>query len=115
MTRTLVFDGPRGAKRFELLWLSLMNGGDGKGERTPPLIRKEARLQTLLDTISEPVNGSEPPARALTIDGLAVDVSQEDFELLQQYAEKCGWTPRVAREVVDLWDWLSAAPRKDTP
>jgi hypothetical protein len=113
MTRTLVFDGPRGAKRFELLWACLLNGGDGKGDRSPAVIRKEARLQTLLDTISESVNGSEPPARALAQDGATVDVSQEDFELLQQYAEKTGWTPRVAREVVDLWDWLSAAPRKD--
>lgn len=113
MTRTLVFDGPRGAKRFELLWLALMNGGDGKGERSPTVIRKEARLQTLLDTISESVNGSEPPVRALAQEGATVAVTQEDFDLLQSYAEKCGWTPRVAREVVDLWDWLSAAPRED--
>lgn len=115
MTRTLSFDGPRGAKRFELLWLALMNGGDGKGERNPVTIRKEARLQTLLDTISESVNGSEPPTRALAKEGASVAVPQEDFDLLQSYSEKCGWTPRVAREVVDLWDWLSAAPRKDTP
>jgi hypothetical protein len=51
----------------------------------------------------------------MLMDGGAVTVAQEDFDLLVTYAEKCGWTPRVAREVVDLWDWLSAAPRKDEP
>ncbi|HVQ42146.1 MAG TPA: hypothetical protein VMS54_08070 [Vicinamibacterales bacterium] len=116
MTRTLVFDGPRAAKRFELLWLSLLNGGDGKGDRSPVTIRKEARLQTLLDTISESVEGpGDPPLRKLAGEAATIAVPQEDFDLLVTYAEKTGWTPRVAREVVDLWDWLSAAPRKDTP
>jgi len=113
MTRTLVFDGPRGSKRFELLWLALIVGGDGKGERTPPVIRREARLQTALEAISEPVNGSEPPSRALTQDEAIVELTQEDFDHLLQYAEKVPWTPRFAKEVVDMWDWLSAAPRKD--
>jgi hypothetical protein len=113
MTRTLVFDGPHGAKRFELLWLALIVGGDGKGERTPTVIRKEARLQALFEPISESIHGSEPPSRVLTTEDAALEVTQEDFDVLQQYAEKVAWTPRYAREVVDLWDWLSAAPRKD--
>jgi hypothetical protein len=61
MTRTLTFDGPRGAKRFELVWLSLMNGGDGKGDRSPAIIRKEARLQNRSRISTEPTTRTRTP------------------------------------------------------
>lgn len=115
MMRHLVFDGDRGPKRFQLLWTAFLSGGDGKGERGPAVIRREARLQDVLEAISVPsVNGDgNPDARTLRDDAAPLMLTQEDFELLQQYAEKTPWTPRVSRDVVDLWDFLSAAPKQD--
>lgn len=112
MTRILLFDGLHGPRRFELLRTALLNGGDGKSERSAVVIRKEARLLDLLDTISEPTGS--PDDRVLMNHGPhAVTVSQDDFDLLQQYAEKTPWTPRAARQAVDLWDWLMIAERRD--
>ena len=111
MTRVLEFSGPRALKRFQLLWASLMAGGDGKGERTPATIRKEARLQTLLEDASESVNGDG--ANRTLRDSCEVSLSQEDFDLLQQYSEKTQWSPQVSKDVVDLWDWLSTAEKRD--
>ena len=118
MTRVLEFSGPRAPKRFQLLWTSLLAGGDGKSERTPVAIRKEARLQTLLETISEPVpvNGDGTlNMRTLTdpSGSLVIPIPQEDFELLVQYSEKTQWSPHVSKDIVDLWDWLSTAEKRD--
>lgn len=120
MTRVLTFDGPKAARRFDLLLTAVLGGGDGKGERSPMTIRKEARLQDEFDRISEPhaaVNGTPvgEADRQLKVGGdtAVLVLQQEDFELLQQYTEKTPWTPRVSRDVVDLWDWLSAAERRD--
>ena len=119
MTRVLDLSGPRAQKRFQLLWASLMAGGDGKGERTPVTIRKEARLQALFEDASEPVpvNGDgaagAPNMRSLTEQCEQISLSQEDFDLLQQYSEKTQWSPQVSKDVVDLWDWLSTAEKRD--
>ena len=111
MTRVLAFVGPRASKRFQLCWAALMAAGDGKGERSPVVIRKEARLQDLLDPLGEPsVNGND---RVLGPAGGTVTLAQEDFDLLQQYTEKTAWNPVHSRDVVDLWDWLSTAEKRD--
>jgi hypothetical protein len=114
MTRVLELTGPRASMRFTLLWTTLMAGGDGKGERTPVVIRKEARLHDAFEqvSLSVPRNGG-PPQRELIPDGGVVTLSQEDFELLQQYSEKTQWTPAASRDVVDLWDFLSVAEKRD--
>ena len=114
MTRVLEFTGPRAPKRFQLLWAALMSGGDGKGDRTPVVIRKEARLQDLLESISDQVsaNGTEPD-RALKDGESKLMVAQEDFELLVQYTEKTAWNPRISRDVVDVWDFLSTCEKKE--
>jgi hypothetical protein len=90
-----------------------MAGGDGKGERTPVTIRKEARLQDALEPISDPPSNGGPSTRTLKPDGATITVSQEDFELLQQYSEKTPWNPAASRDVCDLWDWLSTAEKRD--
>ncbi len=118
MKRILEFTGPRAPKRFQLLWTSLLAGGstngDGGRERTPAVIRKEARLQDALEAISDEVAaGVNEPDRALRIQGGTVTLAQEDFDLLHQYTEKTPWMPRVSRDVVDLWDWLSAAAKQE--
>jgi len=115
MTRMLTFDGARAATRFQLLWTALI-GGDGKSDRSPATIRKEARLLTVFDAISEPSPNGNEPDRQLKPGDAAVQVrlAQEDFDLLQSYTEKTQWNPRVSREVVDLWDWLSTAEKHES-
>jgi hypothetical protein len=116
MTRVIVFDGPKGPRRFELLRTALVNGGDGKSDRTPAVIRKEARLLDAFDAISRSEANQDPDWRVLSTNGsdpLSLTVSQEDFDLLTQYSEKAQWTPRAARDAVDLWDWLSSAEKRD--
>lgn len=114
MKRVLVFDGEKGPKRFELLRTALLSGGDGKGERTREVIRKEARLLTALDSISSSTNNDAlPDERKLNDDSGPVTVTQEDFDLLSQYADRTPWLPRAAREAVDLQDWLSSAEKLD--
>lgn len=122
MTRILLFDSPKAALRFEMLRAVMLTGGDGKGERTPVIIRKEARVQKALEAISDPVPSDRPQRRASDQEDVRIlknhgpqtlELAQEDFELLQQYSEKVQWNPRLSCDVVDLWDWLSAADRRD--
>ena len=122
MTRTLIFDSPKAALRFEMLRAVIFSGGDGKGDRSPATIRKEARVQKALDAISDPVPTDRPQRRASDQDEArmlknhgpqTLELAQEDFELLQQYSEKVQWNPRVSCAVVELWDWLSAAARQE--
>lgn len=107
MTR-LVFSGPQAGKRFELLYVALLNGGDGKGDRSAGIIRREARLFNELDAISEPIK-DDPDQRRLMDGEHEITVPQEDVDLLLGYAEKTAWVPRAARSAVDLWDWLGNA------
>lgn len=116
MTRVLDFCGDKGPKRFELIRLAVLSAGDGKGERTREIIRKEARLLDALDTVSRPVKSeTDPDARQLDIllDALTITLKQDDFELLSQYVDKCPWVPRVSRDAVDVFDWLSASEKVD--
>ena len=125
MQRVLVFDGDKAVKRFAMLRVSLLSGGDGKGERSREILRKEARLLDALDTVSAPVTGErrrrvddqgDPEARELKqfVDGeLRVTIAQNDFDLLSSYVDKTPWVPRAARSAVDLQDWLSAAEKLD--
>lgn len=117
MKRVLTFEGARAAKRFQLLWTALISGGGGNGDgkdRTPAVIRKEARLQEVFESISNWIDvGPNEPDRELKPEGATLTISQEDFDLLQQYTEKTPWMPRVARDVVDLWDFLSASRKEE--
>ncbi len=101
--------------RFTLIWATLMAGGDGKGERMPATIRKEARLHDAFEQVSAtaPATNGGPPPRELLPTGGTVVLAQEDFELLQGYSEKTQWNPMASRDVCDLWDWLSTAEKRD--
>lgn len=111
MTRVLDFTGEKGAKRFDLLRTALLNAGDGKGDRTRDRIRKEARLLDALDTVSV---AADADGRTLNLVGdQAVTIGQDDFDLLTQYVDTTPWVPRVARDAVDLQDWLSASEKRD--
>lgn len=112
MTRILVFKGPKAEKRFELLWAAL-HISDDKAERNPVIIRKEARLQDMLEKISIGRNGGDPIQNRELKGEPTLTVTQEDFEHLQKVTEQVKWTPLASRDVVDMWDWLSAAEKKD--
>lgn len=112
MTRVLIFDGPKAATRFVLCRTAILNGGDGKGDRSRETIRKEARLLDALDAISTPEPTPEDPsARALLHVINTVTLSQDDFALLVTYLDACPWFPKAARDAVDVQDWVSAAEK----
>lgn len=114
MTRRLVFDGDKAARRFELLRFALEGAGDGKGERTRQVIRQEARLFDLFDTISELTDKPDDGwTRRLLCPPQSITVAQADHELLVRYTDTALWFPRSARDAVDLQDWLSAADKLD--
>lgn len=113
MQRIVTFDGPRAAKRFDLLQTALLSGGDGKGDRNRSVLRSEARLLDALDLISEPSTGV---LRRLVPDAtpaLSLTITQEDHDLLQKYVDTTPWLPVAARDAVDVQDWVSAAERVD--
>lgn len=112
MKRVLTFDGPKASKRFELLRIALLSGGDGKQPRTREVLRGEARLLDALDTISVEQGADNRilhPSLPQTI-----SIGQDDWVLLSTYADTTLWAPKIAREVVDLQDWLSAADKVDS-
>jgi hypothetical protein len=111
MTRVLVFDGVKAAKRFELCRIAVLAGGDGKGERTRDVIRKEARLLDALDAVSTPAPTPEDPAARAVVIPQTVSISQDDYQLLEKYLDTCPWLPRTARDAVDVQDWISAAEK----
>jgi len=113
MTRVLDLTGDKAAKRFDLLRTALLSGGDGKGERVRATLRKEARLLDALDAVSHLTTDGDPDRRLLNADVGTLTISQEDFDLLQKYVDTTPWIPRVAREAVDLQDWLSASEKHD--
>jgi hypothetical protein len=112
MTRILVLDGPRAPKRFQLMWAAL-NVSDERAERTPAIIRKEARIQDMLEKVSALKNGGDPISSRELEGEPTITLAQEDFDFLLQATEKVKWTPLASRDVVDLWDWLSVAEKRD--
>ncbi len=126
MKRVLAFDGPKAAKRFELIRVAVLAAGDGKGERNRAAIRAEARLLDALDGVSDnalerwKANGSDEhlagpdvdkDARVLKTEGGTVTLSQEDHDVLSKYVDATPWLPRASRDAVDVQDWLSAAEK----
>jgi hypothetical protein len=107
----LSFTGPNGEKRFEILYAALLTGGDGKGDRSPITIRREARLFDSFDSISMAVNGN-PEQRVLSADEPRVELTVEEFDLLSGYANLTPWTPRASRAAVDTWEWLKTIPKE---
>lgn len=113
MTRTVIFDGDKAAKRFEFCRIAVIGAGNGKGERTREVVRREARILTALDAISEPMPPTEEDKspRALLAGEHVWTLSQEDHALLEGYLDTTPWLPRAAQSAVDVQDWWSAAEK----
>ena len=123
MYRRLEFTGPKAAKRFALCLEAVLDMGDQKGERTRSVLRQEARILDAFDSVSEPdqtqmtscascgrLANAEARRLSVIVDH-SIDLSPEDHELLARYVDGRPWLPRIARDVVDVQDWLSAAQR----
>lgn len=117
MKRILVFDGSKGARRFELCRIAIFSAWEGKppSSRTREVIRAEARLLDALDTISvaTPTDKDEDVRMLNNELSPSITVSQSDFDLLSRCADTVPWLPKLAREAVDLQDWLSSAEKLD--
>lgn len=113
MKCTLVFaaDDPKRDKKFLMCCTAVLNGGDGKGERSRAVTRKEAKLLDALDAISVPhpdrsiAEGGGPDSRVLKPGTQTFTLDGEVHTLLQQYLNTCLWTPRSSREARDAQDW----------
>ena len=79
------------------------------------VIRREARILDMLDSVS--VENRDPAALKLAngearsvIPGAMMILEQSDHELVKKRVEGVPWLPVLSRQVVDLVDWLKAAP-----
>lgn len=118
MKRILKFDGEKAATRFEFCHRAVLMAGNGKGERTRERLRQEARLLDVFESVSvadeDAVRAGDTDARRLVQLGeQRVELQQEDFATLEEYVNTAKWTPRAARQAVDVQDWLSAAEKID--
>lgn len=126
MKRTLTFPigQSKNQQRFEtltnaLLVVPLAPNGALQPARGLPILRQEARLQELLDGISEEntdllaAKAFDGTAHRTVRHGTSIDLLQEDFALLESRAKTIDWQPTLARRVVDVVDWLSTAPTID--
>lgn len=120
MKRVLTFESARqDQKRFELLYQAILIGGASAqpGSRGGiEVLRREARLLDALDGISiadpdETKGLAGEPGRLVQAEAELV-LEQPDFELLKKRVEETPWLPKAARDVVDVIDWLSAAPEQ---
>lgn len=104
-------------KRFELLHGAvLLLPLPSAGGRGIEVIRREGRILDALESIST-VNPDpqapkimDEPARQVRCAVLLLE--QADFELLKKRVETIDWHPKYSRAVVDVVDWLSAAPEE---
>lgn len=122
MTRTITFnaDEARNQKRFEFIIGAMLLGGNHEQQSSRgsiEVLRREARILNVLDAISDPNPDPQAPKLAnnepaRTVRANAVmELDQPDFELLRKRLEETPWMPKVARDVVDAVDWLSAAEK----
>lgn len=115
MKRVLDFKGDKGNTRFEFCYMAILGAGDQKGTRDRMTIRKEARLLDALDSISIPLQIPMPSGspRALSGPDYILYIQEEDHALLVTYVDSMPWVPKVAREAVDVQDFLSSADRAE--
>lgn len=117
MTRTLTFNvATHNQQRFRLLYEAILLGGQTPSRGSGiDVLRKEAAILDALDAVSDPpatdaqtlVNGDR--ARQVRPGEILV-LAQHELDLLKKRLEDGPWLPQVARQVVDVVDWCSAAP-----
>lgn len=116
MKRTITFDTGQNREAFPLLYQGLLNGGNGPSAKGIQTLRTEVRILDKLDAISEPeyieVEGAKvaTDARLLKDGPQSLTLEQPEFDLLKRYFENTPWTTRVARQVVNIVDWLATIP-----
>jgi hypothetical protein len=114
MTRTVVFDGDKAAKRFEMVVTAVQNAGDGKAERSRERVRREARILDALDMVSEPKTTDAPDGlRELKPLPQTLVLDQADHKLVEDYLNTTPWLPRAARAAVDVQDFWESAQKND--
>ena len=115
VARVITFDrNGRGQRRFEIFYAAILLGAPKAG-RGLEVLRREARILDALDAISTAVDGAAPgpvPPRHVTPAARLV-LAQPEYDLLARYLEGVEWAPAASRDVVDAFDWLSAAATED--
>ncbi len=113
MERVIRFDGPKAARRFELVRVAVTQAGDGKGERARERIRREARILDALDTISAPKDAAQPDGDRVLGESVpyTLTLDQADHKLVEDYLNSTPWLPRTSRDAVDAQDWWESAEK----
>jgi hypothetical protein len=104
-TRILKFASDEEREMFPMLYAGFMNGGNGPQAKGMEVTRREVRILDKLDAVSE---DNEVGDRVLKSGSHDVVLEQPEFELLKRYFENTPWTTKVARQVVNISDWLAA-------
>lgn len=103
--------------RFEILVNSILVLQQEKDDRSRGIavMRQEARVQDALDSVSDETkdvlntkDASGTPFRQVR-PGSVVELTQEDFSLLDARVKAPNWLPSLSRRVVDVIDWLATA------
>ena len=117
MTRRLKFDGEKKAMRFKLLREGFFVGGHTLGQKGQPKqrawMRSEARILDAFDSISHPIDKPGDLERVLNDGEHELEISQEDYDLIDKYLTETPWATPVAREANDMLDWFAAAEKVD--
>ena len=123
-TRTLVFGEPddkTAAERYELIYQGFVTGGNADPRKGMEVIRREAKILDKLESIGVMPDATTPcetcgrDSGGLVTPKLkkgkqAVQLDQPEYDLMRKYLEATPWTVKMSRKIVDLVDWLAAAP-----
>ncbi len=114
------------AQYYAMLYKALAERGGSPGRPSREDLLAERRLLTAFQAAGTPVGDppefipGDPPgfdARfyTLTAQGGTVQIRQKpDFALLERYLEQTPFQAGLTGILLDLEDWLSAAPKSDT-
>lgn len=110
MKRMIRFSGSdRDNSRFRRLYEAMASAQ--VSVRKMDVMRSEARIFGILDSISEPLDGQR---QLRGINGPHdIMIEQPDFDLMVSYLELTPWTTIGAKEVPDLADFLASSEKID--
>ena len=110
-TRKLTFESDQDRSYFPMLYAGFMNGGNSPSPKGMEVTRREVRILDKLDDISHDV--PETGERVLNEGPQQILLDQPEYELLKRYFENTPWTTKVARQVVNISDWLANIQPED--
>lgn len=111
----LSFEGENEGKIFQMLFDGFIIGGALIKEKGINVIRREASLLDKLESISKEcecgrrlVTGEAARELLDNNNKFIIDLSLDEFNILQNYFEAVPWKSSLSRDVVKISDWLDS-------